>query len=42
MLKEQRLAYLKARLQVIKSRGKDVDAPGVVKKLQRQIKKLEG
>lgn len=42
MTKEERLIYLKARLQVIKSRGKDVDCPGVVKKLERQIRKLEG
>lgn len=42
MDKESRLTYLKARLQVIKSRGKDVDCPGVVKKLERQIRKLEG
>ena len=42
MTKEERLIYLKARLQVIKSRGKHLDCPGVVKKLERQIGKLEG
>ena len=42
MTKEERLIYLKARLQVIKSRGKYTDCPGVVKKLERQIEKLEG
>ena len=42
MIKDGKLTYLKARLQVIKSRGKDIDCPGVVKKLERQIRKLEG
>lgn len=42
MTKTEKLTYLKARLQVIKSRGKCVDCPGVVKKLERQIGKLEG
>lgn len=39
---ERRLEILKARLRVIKSRGKHIDCPGVVKKLERQIRKLEG
>ena len=42
MTKTEKLTYLKARLQVIKSRGKYVDCPGVVKKLERQIGRLEG
>lgn len=42
MSKAERLTYLKTRLRVVKSRGKDVDCPGVVRKLERQIRNLEG
>ena len=35
------LALKKNRLQCLKSNGKNVDSPGVVKKLTREIKKLE-
>lgn len=42
MNNEAKLTYLKTRLRIIESRGKYVDAPGVVNKLKRQIRRLEG
>lgn len=42
MTKEEKLIYLKTRLNTIVTRGKDMDCPGVKKKLIRQIRKLEG
>lgn len=41
MNKKSILALKKNRLQCLKSNGKNVDSPGVVKKLTREIKKLE-
>lgn len=42
MTKEEKLIYLKSRLNVILTRGRYTDCPGVKKKLERQIRKLEG
>lgn len=42
MNKEDKLVYLKSRLNIAKTRGKYVDCPGVIQKLERQIRKLEG
>lgn len=39
--KQQRLTELKTRQNAIMSRGKHIDAPGVLKKVTRQINKLE-
>ena len=41
MNKDNILALKKNRLQVLKSNGKNVDSPGVVKKLIRQIRNME-
>lgn len=41
MTKEQKRMVLIARLNHVKSRGKYLDCPGVVKKLERQIRNLE-
>ena len=41
MNKENLLALKKNRLQILKSNGKNVDSPGVVKKLTRQIRNME-
>jgi len=41
MSKEVKLATLKMREKRIKSRGKYLEAPGVLKKVQRQIRALE-
>ena len=41
MNKENLLALKKNRLQILKSNGKNVDSPGVVRKLTRQIRNME-
>ncbi len=41
MTNEEKLKVLKFRLHFIKERGKSTDSPGVMNKLQRQIRKLE-
>jgi len=41
MQKENRKKVLEARLQRIKARGKYIDFPGVVQKLERKIRNLE-
>lgn len=41
MQKEKKKKLLEARLKTIKARGKYVDFPGVVQKLERQIRNLE-
>ena len=41
MNKENLLALKKNRLQILKSNGKNVDSPGVIKKLIRQIRNME-
>jgi hypothetical protein len=41
MSKDNILALKKNRLQVLKSNSKNVDSPGVVKKLIRQIRNME-
>ena len=41
MNKENLLALKKNRLQILKSNGKNVDSPGVIKKLTRQIRNME-
>ena len=41
MNKENILALKKNRLQILQSNGKNVDSPGVVKKLIRQIRNME-
>ena len=38
---QKKMVILKARLNTIKARGKHVDFPGVVQKLERQIRNLE-
>ena len=40
--KEIKLASAKIRLHNLKSNGKNVDSPGVVHKLERQIRNMEG
>lgn len=42
MSKEDRLNILKFRLHVIKERGKSTDSPGVMHKIEREIRRLEG
>ena len=42
MTNEEKLKILKFRLHFIKERGKSADSPGVMRKLERQIRKLEG
>ena len=42
MSKDEKLIYLKTRLRVVKARGKQTDCPGVVRKLERQIRNMEG
>lgn len=43
MTNEQRLNALKVRLNILKGRGdKNLDCPGVLRKLNRKIRKLEG
>ena len=39
--KDSRLAGAEIRLHNLKSNGKNVDSPGVVHKLERQIKKMK-
>ncbi len=41
MQKEEKKAILEARLRTIKARGKYVEFPGVVQKLERKIRNLE-
>jgi hypothetical protein len=41
MTKEQKLALKKNRLSRLESNGKNVDSPGVIKKLRRQIRNEE-
>ena len=41
MNKDNILALKKNRLQILKSNGKNVDSPGVIKKLIRQIRNME-
>ena len=41
MQKEQKKQILEVRLHRVKARGKDADCPGVVRKLERQIRNLE-
>ena len=41
MSKEDRLKILKFRLHVIKERGKSTDSPGVMRKIEREIRRLE-
>lgn len=38
---QKKMVILKARLNAIKARGKYEEFPGVVKKLERQIRNLE-
>ena len=40
MTKEQKKLILVNRLNKVKSKGKHIDCPGVVRKLQRQIRNL--
>ena len=40
-LKEIELLTLKNRLHKLQSNGKNVDSPGVLRKLERRIKKIE-
>ena len=42
MTKDEKLRMLKFRLHIIKERGKSSDSPGVMHKLERQIRNLEG
>ena len=42
MTNEEKLQVLKFRLHIIKERGKSLESPGVMHKLERQIRKLEG
>ncbi len=42
MSKNDKLALMKNRLACLKSNGKNVDSPGVVKKLERQIRNIVG
>ena len=41
-MKENKALLLKVRINNIKARGKHVDCPGVLKKLERQLRNLEG
>jgi len=40
-MKEDLIKRLEARLRLIKARGKHIDQPGVVRKLERKINKLK-
>ena len=40
MTKEDKLKVLEVRLNRVKSQGKHIDCPGVVRKLERQIRNL--
>ena len=42
MNKNDKLALMKNRLSCLKANGKNVDSPGVVKKLERQIRNIVG
>ena len=42
MNKNDKLALMKNRLTYLKTNGKNVDSPGVVKKLERQIRNIVG
>lgn len=42
MNKNDKLALMKNRLAYLKVNGKNVDSPGVVKKLERQIRNIIG
>lgn len=41
MTKEQKLTLMKNRLAVLQERPKNIKSPGVVKKLNRQIRNME-
>lgn len=41
-MKENKALLLRVRINNIKARGKHVDCPGVLKKLERQLRNLEG
>lgn len=41
MQKSEKKQILETRLKMIKARGKHEDCPGVVRKLERQIRNLE-
>lgn len=41
MSKEQRLALMKNRLSTLKDSQKNIKCPGVVRKLERQIRSME-
>lgn len=42
MTKEEKLRVLKFRLHIIRERDKSLESPGVMHKLERQIRNLEG
>ena len=42
MSNEDKIKVLSFRLHLIKERGKSADSPGVMHKIERQIRKLEG
>ena len=42
MTKDEKIQVLKFRLHIIKERGKSLESPGVMHKLERQIRNLEG
>ena len=42
MNKNDQLALMKNRLACLKANGKNADSPGVVKKLERQIRNIVG
>lgn len=42
MTNEDKAKVLKFRLHIIKERGKSAESPGVMHKLERQIRNLEG
>lgn len=41
MSKEQKLALIKNRLAILKGSPKNIKCPGVVRKLERQVRKME-
>jgi len=41
MSKEQKLALMKNRLATLKGSPKNIKCPGVVRKLERQVRKME-
>jgi hypothetical protein len=41
MVKEQKLALMKNRLATLKGSPKNIKCPGVVRKLERQVRKME-